>query len=258
MSYNTNKIKNNIIFKIWDIFILILVLVAIFMLIQSYFILTPEIQLATEKYNYIISSIFLFDVIIRLILFRKEYFFSTEIIIDVLACSDLLTPALRAIRGLKYTRLIRILRILRMLRIFRGLKAVKHTSKSLIQSKLFNNVSIILILAFIILSTFISNYISSRFKTINYENYKKILASAYVDTKFSNSNNEFDIEEFVKKLNTLSKLHNLISYTVKTSEIPTPIEKSFFSEKDIKNMYFPEDLINIEINNPDIQISAKS
>ncbi|MBP7653681.1 ion transporter [Candidatus Dependentiae bacterium] len=241
----SEQIKKNIYFKIWDYFVLFLVVIAIGLLIHSYFEITPVLQSKFEIYNIIIAVIFLIDVVIRIILFKKEYFFSTEIIIDVLACSDVLTPALRAIRGIKYTRFIRILRVLRMLRIFRALKTVKHTTQSVLEEKLFNSISIILILGFIIISLITAGFIDKRLMSFLEDNYSTLVKTLVLSSK--NDQGKFDPDKFIHQLKLIDDVF-YYKIDMKTSE--TKLEDYInTTQKEVSETYFPDEILEVNISN---------
>ena len=238
------NIKKNIFFKIWDYFVLILVLISIFLLIHSYFEITPVLQAQFETYNIIIACIFIIDVIIRIILFKKEYLYSGEIIIDVLACSDILTPALRAVRSIKYARFIKILRVLRMLRIFRALKTVRIAAQSVLEEKLFNSISIILILGFIFISLIAASFIDKRLTGFLEENYSTLTKTMVLSSK--NENGKFDADKFIKNLKLV---HNIFYYKIQSQDIPEPREEYINIDKnEVEATYFPDDILTVNIS----------
>ena len=243
MQEKKNSVKDSIYFKVWDYLILLLVLFSIFLLIQSYFELTPEIRNKKESLNLIISFIFVIDVTVRIILFKKKYLFSPEIIIDVLACSDIITPALRAVRSMKYTRLVRILRLLRMLRIFRGLKAVKHVSSSALEEKLFNVIAIIMILGFIFLAMYVTSFIESKFLENTQNLYKKIITSVVINS--SDKKQETDPLIISKQL---SVFHNIVYARLDLKGLEEPFLMDQTSDKSFSQTYAEEDILEVKLN----------
>jgi len=243
MDSKKGKITNSILFKLWDYFVLLLVVVSIFFLIQAYFEISPEIARKKENVNLIISSIFLFDVIIRVLLFGKKYIYSLEFVIDILACSDIITPALRAVRGVKYTRLMRLMRLLRMLRIFRGLKAVKHVTQSPLEEKLFNFCAIFTILSFIFIAMFVTSFAEKKVMSITESYYKKLITTISLA---SNENRKgSDPELFSKYL----RIHNEIAALhLKLKGWDEPMHIDHTTDKDFWNIYTPDDILEISFN----------
>lgn len=191
------KFEKSLLFKIWDYFILFFILVSIVVLIYTYTHITPVQVRNFEKYNLIISFIFLIDLIVRTVVYGKDYIFSLNFIIDLLACSDIISPVLKSLRGVRYLRISRIVRLLRLFRIFRLLKVLKNIKIEETESKIITSVSIVVILIFIILSLIVSHFVNVKIQKIMYDNYAQYNSYLYA---VSNQDKTFSEEQFNKEI----------------------------------------------------------
>ncbi|HOK40689.1 MAG TPA: ion transporter [bacterium] len=232
-------------FKIWDYFIIILIFVSIIIFFYSYSHITPKQEEDFEIVNHIVSFIFFIDLIIRLYHFKKPYLFSLNFIIDLLACSDIISPILKSLRGIKYlkiSKLVRIVRILRILRIFRFLKILDKFQFKNEDKKLITSISVIIIIFFIFISIFISKYIEEKLFKIIYENYQNY--NSYLLYNSLDENGNFNPEKFkneIKKRITIN-YHNNINIDIGYYLIyQTNYSRYIYSKDEIDKNFFDDD-----------------
>lgn len=225
------KDKKNIFLKLWELFIILVILFSTFLLIKHYLTLTPETFIKLQKYNLIISIIFLADVIIRIIVYGKSYIKSVEIIIDILACLDIITPLLNPIKSIRY---FKILRLIRLFRVARLIKLTSFFSLLEEQKSFIMNFSLIMLIIFIFLSLTISNFVQTKTKEIVMDEYKQFLISVYDETSKD--------EELIRKL--LSK-NNLISFNFGNFEYNVLPNLKI----DVDKKYFLDDIITVQHKN---------
>lgn len=219
-----NNNNNNIILKIWDFFIIFLVLLSVFLLIRNYFLLTPSAYNRFETYNSFISLFFLIDLIIRLVIFKREYLKNIHFIIDVLACIDIFLPVFRVLKSIRIIRMMRLFRLARIGRLFKVFNYFESDNDFIIKVALAN------LIVFSVLSIFLSSFVAKHVNKILVSEYNHFTEGVY----YSNSENELRILDILRKGNVLSfRLSDDFSFSI-------------LSEDKIKNTYFPDDLIAVD------------
>lgn len=216
--------NKNIIFKIWEIFIFILVIISIFLLVQAYFLLTPETYKVFGKFNLIISYLFLIDLIIRLVLFKGSYLKSYYFIIDLLACIDVFLPVFKIVKGFRLLRIMRVLRIARLSRLFKLFNFLS------IKDNYFLKISLCNLIVFAILSILLSTFVFNQMKNTLTDEYK-----FFIENLLEISADE---EELVS---SIVNKDNILSF-----KIDGIFEYSFLTEEKINKIYFEDDIINVE------------
>ena len=231
-------VKKNIIYL--NIVITILVVVSIYFIIHNYLKeVTPELQHKMDKVNLMISIIFVSDLLLRLVVFGKPYLKSMEFVIDLMACLDITSPALKAARALKYSR---ILRMVRILRIFRGLKLFKAIATDESKAKLFNLLGVLTLVVFILLSMFVSNYLNKKFSKLairEYQNFvNNVLGQCIKDGKIN-------LIQFNKMILIRGQIcKDIAGFSIKVGDSFQKFD--IISEDRLLKLYYPDEVLKIK------------
>jgi hypothetical protein len=215
--------NKNLILKIWDIAILILVFVSLFFLVKTYFLLTPEAYNQFSRYNVLISYIFLADLILRLFVFKMPYFKSPYFIIDLLACLDVFLPVFKMLKSIRLLRLLRLFRFARLARLFKVFTFLQCKNNFVIK------ISLSILIVFGFLSVFLSNFVSNQVKDLLKTEYTFFIQNLF---EVSNTDEEL-ISHLLNKENILSfEIRDVFQYSVLDSETTA-------------KLYFDDDIIEI-------------
>jgi len=215
--------------SLWDIIIICTVFISVFMIFFYYFEISPDEIARIERIHKIITILFVLDVILRAIIFKSDYLKSSDIVIDIISCIDILGPILKPLKLLRLARMIRVVRLFRILKLMRFFEFHPQTVK------LFNIVGFISLILFIFLGNFLTNLMKSDYVHLMRKNYEIVLQNA-VDN-FSVENKLTNIYGFV---DDIAKLKNLLKVDIKLAKgdytyycIPKEkIEKDYNLEND--------------------------
>ncbi len=230
----------------WDALIAVLVFISIFLIFYFYFEISPEEIIKINKIHLIITLIFVMDVFIRIALYKFEYIKSSDIIIDILSCIDILGPVLKPLKLMRFARLIRIVRLFRVMKLLRFFEIQPQAMK------VFNIIGFSSLILFILLGNFLSSQVKSDYLHLMKKNYEIILENAIKNN--SNLNNKLeDINGFV---DNISKMKNVLSIEIRLAKgnfIYDCVPKEFVE----KNYNDSEDSMKIVYNYITLNVATK-